>query len=755
MASLSPPTLRFWSFLAIVVTLPASLGRSAEFAGGTGEPADPYLIATAQQLVSIGNDSDLLTKYYRLIDDIDLDPNRPDGAVFTKAVIASSKSPYTSRRSKFTGRLYADGHAIRNLTIDSEDGQYLGLFGYIGSGGRVYDLALEAIRIRGAARMGALAGYSEGSLVNCSATGSIEAGDESSWVGGLIGINAGGLSGCYADVAIGGGPRSSMLGGLVGLHQGRILKCRAAGSLFAGDGSFFLGGLVGRALGGAIEDSDAQGPIGGDDGAWAIGGLVGRLDSGSLMIRCYATGDVMAERDGHDLGGLVGQNWYGSVRWCFATGAVRGNAGSHTLGGLVGSCLGGRITACHADGPVSGQQGSRLLGGLLGEVQTAGVVANCYANARLLVDGNLHGRGGLVGRVAGPQDARVVRCFWDVEVSGATVSAAGQGLTTAQMQDRRIFQAAGWDLTGDRTDGTADIWLMPKDWPHPVLTAFADPNALPVLEGAGRSFDPYLIATAEDLGAVIHYDRFSWFKLVADIDLSGITWTTAPIPHFYGIFDGHGHRIRNLTVRSDGTEPAGLFGRVEGGAWVYDLGLDEVAIEAGDGASELGGMAGTNAGTIVNCYVTGHLSGGATARSLGGLVGANRQGTVADCYATATVTGGPGGSQLGGLIGYNFLGPVVTSYAAGAVWAADGTRLAPLVGHNVDHAPVAGCYYLVTSGDSLTSEGVGAGSIGTPLTDEQMKQETSFADWDFAKTWTICEGQTYPHLLWEQVTCVP
>jgi len=43
----------------------------------------------------------------------------------------------------------------------------------------------------------------------------------------------------------------------------------------------------------------------------------------------------------------------------------------------------------------------------------------------------------------------------------------------------------------------------------------------------------------------------------------------------------------------------------------------------------------------------------------------------------------------------------------------------------------------------------------TPLTDQQMKQQASFADWDFAKIWTICADQAYPHLRWEQITCDP
>jgi hypothetical protein len=516
---------------------------AAEFAGGTGELADPYLIATAEQLLSIGNDRDLLEMYFRLIDDIDLDPNLPGGQVFADAVIAYGSDPYTSGRRKFTGRLYGDGHAIRNLTIDNADGQFHGLFGYIGSGGRVYDLNLEAVRITTGGRAGALAGRSDGSIVNCSAGGSITGGDHSSWLGGLIGINSGGIAGSQTDVHVACGEGGFLIGGLAGLHRGRIINCSATGSVSGANNAFHLGGLVGMSLGGAVEDSHAGGFVSGGDKSWGLGGLLGRQDSEGLTIRCYATGDVAGGRASRDLGGLVGQSWYGSVRYTYALGSVAGGDDSHTLGGLVGSCLGGDVTACYATGSVTGSRGSRFLGGLAGQVQAASTVSNCYAISRVFRGTSLHGHGGLVGHVAGGRDVQVTQCFWDVEASGASTSAAGQGLTTDQMQGSQIYQTAGWDLLGDRADGTADIWHVPESGQYPTLTAFFDPNELHVLEGLGKSYDPYLIATAEDLGAVVRLDRFAWYKLIEDIDLADITWAKAPIPVFSGVFDGNGRRI--------------------------------------------------------------------------------------------------------------------------------------------------------------------------------------------------------------------
>jgi hypothetical protein len=61
-----------------------------DFAGGTGEPNDPYQIVTAEQLASIGSDPNLLDKHFVLLNDINLDPNLPAGRTFTQAVIAPS-----------------------------------------------------------------------------------------------------------------------------------------------------------------------------------------------------------------------------------------------------------------------------------------------------------------------------------------------------------------------------------------------------------------------------------------------------------------------------------------------------------------------------------------------------------------------------------------------------------------------------------------------------------------------------------------
>ena len=86
------------------------------FAAGTGEPNDPYLIATAEQLLAVieqrvsvnRNESpqSLQTKHFALVADIDLDPNLPGGKVFDNALFNLS-----------TGSLDGRGHRILNLYI--------------------------------------------------------------------------------------------------------------------------------------------------------------------------------------------------------------------------------------------------------------------------------------------------------------------------------------------------------------------------------------------------------------------------------------------------------------------------------------------------------------------------------------------------------------------------------------------------------------------------------------------------------------
>ena len=85
--------------LLIVCLALQSSALAVDFVAGTGEPNDPYQIATAEQLIAIGSDPNLLDKSFVLMADIDLDPNLPGGRVFTDALIAQDESDGVGRHT--------------------------------------------------------------------------------------------------------------------------------------------------------------------------------------------------------------------------------------------------------------------------------------------------------------------------------------------------------------------------------------------------------------------------------------------------------------------------------------------------------------------------------------------------------------------------------------------------------------------------------------------------------------------------------
>ena len=60
----------------------------SKYNGGTGEPNDPYQIATAADLIALGEEPNDYDKHFIMTADIDLDPNLPGRKVFDRAVIA-------------------------------------------------------------------------------------------------------------------------------------------------------------------------------------------------------------------------------------------------------------------------------------------------------------------------------------------------------------------------------------------------------------------------------------------------------------------------------------------------------------------------------------------------------------------------------------------------------------------------------------------------------------------------------------------
>ena len=186
----------------------------------------------------------------------------------------------TSFSNKYTGTFDGGGHTIKGLTVTTND-QFVGLFGSIGYAGTVKNVMMEDVQItsnRSSGFAGGVAGYSDGTIENCSVSGSVS-------------------------------------------------------------GTVYVGGVVGAQWNGSITGCSSSATV---KGTVYVGGVAGQTNGGATLTACYATGNVIIEiapKKNISGGGLVGMNGGKGVRACYATGNVT-STGSSTgnvhIFGLLG-----------------------------------------------------------------------------------------------------------------------------------------------------------------------------------------------------------------------------------------------------------------------------------------------------------------------------------------------------------------------------------------------------------------------------------
>jgi hypothetical protein len=314
--------MKTYSILALaVMILCTGTAADARYSGGTGEPNDPYKIATPEDLNDIGNYEEDWDKHFILVNDVNL-AGFP-GIQFNIIGYFIGWNRFGHQIGKpFTGVFDGNDHKIWNFTWNSStERNGIGLFGYVGSGGQIKHLGMENVDVN------AINGY---------------------YVSGLVGINYyGTISDCYLTGSV---SMQDFVGGLVGYNEfGTIANCRSSGNVA---GSCGAGGLVGWNEG-TITNCYS---IGGASGVGSIGGLIGGLvgyNNYGTVSNCYSVGDVNGN---DDVGGLVGRNYYyATITNCYSTGNV---LGGEDIGGLVGNNYGGTIMSSFWDKQTSGMTNS-------------------------------------------------------------------------------------------------------------------------------------------------------------------------------------------------------------------------------------------------------------------------------------------------------------------------------------------------------------------------------------------------------------
>ena len=695
------------------------LPAKAEYGGGTGEPNDPYLIYTAEQMNKIGSNTNDWDKHFKLMDDISLSTYR--GTDFN--VIG------TSRVNAFTGVIDGNNKKISNFNYTSENATSIGLFGYV-VGGLIKDLGLinsnldidrgnfhgclvgnfeggaitgcyvENGNISGRDYIGGLVGSADGdrdstgTITNCHVTGSVS-GDSDVGVligsngftidncsasgevigrdniGGLAGSNSGTIKNSSAEARTEGSSQSSILssrdiGGLVGYNTGQLAGCSASGEVL---GDSRVGGLVGYSYTSSIIACYATGSVSGYED---IGGLLG-INRGGI-IDSYSLADVEAD---YTSGGLVGDN-QGSVVNCYCSGTITAR---DQIGGLVG-INSGIITASYSSAAVSGRY---EVGGLVGFNSGDGEIVDCYAS------GNVTGYsfvGGLVGnnlnvsRMGFILYGIILNCYSVAHVSGDYYYIGG---LVGSYEDDGI-SGSFWDIqTSGQVDSHAGVSKTTLEMQDPQTFIDAGWDFVGAPDKPG-----YTWAEPEGGG----YPVLKW-QISPPTELPAFSGGTGEIddPHLIstaqelnsigdnpGLMSAHFKLINNIDLAGvDFRTIASEYFRFQGVFDGNDHTISNFSFTSAE-ASAVGLFRYVSNGRISNLGLIApdvHVDAG---NFHGSLVGLLTEGTVTNCYVeSGSVTGQ---DETGGLVGENGSGGLIMNcYFTGDTTGRD--SVGGLVGNNL------------------------------------------------------------------------
>lgn len=313
-------------------------------------------------------------------------------------------TPIGSQLGYFTGNLNGRGHVVRNLRVVS-DAANVGLFGAI-NGSVIRDLEIRDATVRSTA-------------VNAAA-----------------GILAG----------VGSGSDSPLSISRVRVVNGKV-RCTGAG---CNAGGMFgaVGGFTGTKT---IADSSSSASVsarqwaGGIAGYWQ--GVALRRTNSAADVACTAT-DCMAA-------GLAARTVGGSFDQCFSTGTITFADGDDSRAGglLTYTESGTTVKRCYSTARVTGGE-ARYIAGLIAQHNSGGDIDQVYSAGFVqLTTGTARG---LIANAGGTPT--ITNAYWDTETSGQAMSAAGTGMTTAQ-------------LRADLPPGFGNAWDITKDESYPFLKA--------------------------------------------------------------------------------------------------------------------------------------------------------------------------------------------------------------------------------------------------------------------------------------------
>lgn len=397
--------------------------------------------------------------------------------------------------------------------------------------------------------------------------------------------------------------------------------------------------------GGTIQNVNiADSYVCGNDNVGLLCGTNGdENNAGGIISGCTVSGTVEGRLD--NIGGVCGRNQGGKVTDCRNTGTVSGNA---NVGGICG------YNGYRTDGNSSKQNGE---------------ISNCTTT------GNVTGSNFNVGGICGYNDAGTVQeCTSNCIVTGTsqnTGGICGQNLSGTVRGCNNTGEIAGINNVGgvcgySKTDSTA---IKAK------------------IENCTNSGK--VSGTSSNIGGVCGDNDNS------TVQGSNNAGTVAGNSDSVGGVCGNNYNGTVLSSTNTGNV-TGYSKNVGGVCGLNSNGTVQSSSNTGiiAGAQYVGGVCGSNAGSMAKCYNTGSVSG---EESVGGISGYNSN-SIADSYSTGNITGKAEITQVGGICGRSN-GEIVRCYSYGHVTGYP--FVGGICGVGERSSTFSDCYYLADSeGDS-------------------------------------------------------
>jgi filamentous hemagglutinin family protein len=625
--------------------------------------------------------------------------------------------PVGDATTHFTGNFDGMGNTIDGLTINRPTTDYVGMFGYVGTGSYISNVILTNASVTGQNYVGSLVGTLDFSTIDNATVGGTVSG--LNYVGGLLGdsIYLGTVSNSSSSVNV-TSTGLNHVGGLVGRSQiySTISASTASGSVTANSAER-VGGLVGYSGFNSVIDTSTSSSI--VSGSWSVGGLVGR-NAGSIT-NSSATGAVSATTvSGYTstVGGLVGYNvWggynlsgvtecsfscssysYGNISGSFASGNVTGIS---SVGGLVGDNNSGASIGgtSYASGTVTGNY---YVGGLAG--YNIGSISNAYATGSVVGSGAANNN---IGGLAGYNGGNITVTY----ASGVTVSGGFYvgGLVGFNQGNLNASFVSSGNVTGNTTVGGLVGYNNGS-----VTSSYVDGGSVSATRQIGGltgtspgtltnshyNIDTVLLNGGPMVtrGGIYNTQYASWvagaYVPLAIANYSGAGQSLELVGGVYTIATAQGMRDMLafaddpaysflLTANIDLSGTPGLYipylaaTSFDGGGFT----VSNLNVSAPNKGMGLFGITASGT-TVTNLGVQDATVNGAA--GVGAIIGDN-QGALINSHATRLVTGLiSGSSSVGGLVGNNGFGASITnSYVSSGAVTATVRNIGGLLGNEI------------------------------------------------------------------------